>query len=243
MTETNDDERELDEDAAIVRVKAAQASAIERIAQLVPGQVLELRDVIDKRSWGPGPWQDEPDLVAWRLAEDPDYWCQIARNAGLSGALMGYVAVPAGHPLHGQDYGMLDRRLETHGGFTFSGEAVGGRWVFGFDCGHGWDYQPAMEAAMRGSDSFLPPHLRTHMFHEPMFGKHNYRHLAYVKVIVELLAEQLLYIGRGLAIGICRLCGCTDEDCRACIEITGEPCRWVKPDLCSRCAPQLEVAR
>jgi hypothetical protein len=34
----------------------------------------------------------------------------------------------------------------------------------------------------------------------------------------------------------CRVCGCTDDDCRQCIERTGEPCRWVSPDLCSACA-------
>lgn len=34
----------------------------------------------------------------------------------------------------------------------------------------------------------------------------------------------------------CRVCGCTDYDCRQCIERTGEPCYWVEPDLCSACA-------
>jgi hypothetical protein len=34
----------------------------------------------------------------------------------------------------------------------------------------------------------------------------------------------------------CRVCGCTDEDCRGCIEKTGEPCYWVEKDLCSACA-------
>ena len=33
----------------------------------------------------------------------------------------------------------------------------------------------------------------------------------------------------------CRRCGCTDEDCRGCIERTGEPCSWVTEDLCSAC--------
>ena len=40
----------------------------------------------------------------------------------------------------------------------------------------------------------------------------------------------------------CRVCGCTDEDCRRCIEKTGEPCWWVAADLCSACAPP-EAAR
>lgn len=33
----------------------------------------------------------------------------------------------------------------------------------------------------------------------------------------------------------CRVCGCTDDDCRQCIEKTGEPCHWVEDDLCSAC--------
>ena len=35
---------------------------------------------------------------------------------------------------------------------------------------------------------------------------------------------------------VCRVCGCTDEDCSQCIEKTGSPCHWVAPDLCSACA-------
>jgi len=34
----------------------------------------------------------------------------------------------------------------------------------------------------------------------------------------------------------CRVCGCSDKDCRLCVERTGEPCRWVEDDLCSACA-------
>ena len=33
----------------------------------------------------------------------------------------------------------------------------------------------------------------------------------------------------------CRLCGCTDADCRQCVEKTGQPCYWVLDDLCSAC--------
>ncbi len=33
----------------------------------------------------------------------------------------------------------------------------------------------------------------------------------------------------------CRKCGCTDLDCRGCIERTGVPCHWVEKDLCSAC--------
>jgi hypothetical protein len=33
----------------------------------------------------------------------------------------------------------------------------------------------------------------------------------------------------------CRVCGCTDADCRGCIAKTGAPCHWVGPRLCSAC--------
>ena len=34
---------------------------------------------------------------------------------------------------------------------------------------------------------------------------------------------------------ICKRCGCIDCNCSDCIARTGEPCRWVAPDLCSAC--------
>ncbi|MDD5207019.1 MAG: hypothetical protein PHS17_16460 [Desulfobacterales bacterium] len=33
----------------------------------------------------------------------------------------------------------------------------------------------------------------------------------------------------------CRVCGCTEDDCRQCVEAQGYPCHWVEVDLCSRC--------
>ncbi len=33
----------------------------------------------------------------------------------------------------------------------------------------------------------------------------------------------------------CVNCGCTDNDCRQCIEAQGRPCHWVSPGKCSRC--------
>ncbi len=36
----------------------------------------------------------------------------------------------------------------------------------------------------------------------------------------------------------CRVCGCTDDDCRQCMAKTGQPCHWVEPDLCSACADE-----
>ncbi|MCX8533062.1 hypothetical protein [Chryseobacterium luquanense] len=34
----------------------------------------------------------------------------------------------------------------------------------------------------------------------------------------------------------CSVCGCTDYDCRQCIEKTGRPCHWYEDNLCSACA-------
>lgn len=39
----------------------------------------------------------------------------------------------------------------------------------------------------------------------------------------------------GAPVRRCRVCGCTDADCRQCIARTGQPCRWVESDLCSAC--------
>lgn len=37
------------------------------------------------------------------------------------------------------------------------------------------------------------------------------------------------------AVRTCRVCGCTEADCRQCIAKTGAPCHWVENDLCSAC--------
>lgn len=33
----------------------------------------------------------------------------------------------------------------------------------------------------------------------------------------------------------CRVCGCTDDDCKQCLSAQGYACFWVEDDLCSRC--------
>jgi hypothetical protein len=39
------------------------------------------------------------------------------------------------------------------------------------------------------------------------------------------------------ATSTCKECGCTDDDCRQCIERTGHPCTWANDtfDLCTAC--------
>jgi hypothetical protein len=139
----------------------------------------------DKSTWPAGPWHDEPDHEEWRHLDFP---CLIHRGSA-TGALCGYVAVPAGHPWHGQDFGAFD--VDVHGGLTYAqrcqdggpichvpkpGEADDVWWV-GFDCNHLYDIAPgylrANEAAGVGTEFFA-----------------RYRDIRYVRHEVEELALQ-----------------------------------------------------
>jgi hypothetical protein len=50
--------------------------------------------------------------------------------------------------------------------------------------------------------------------------------------------------GRGATRGVCRFCGCTENDCRACIRATGYPCSWIdeRHTICSRCVDHMAEA-
>lgn len=75
--------------------------------------------LLDKSTWGEGPWQQEPDKKQWTDSET-GYACMIFR-APVTGALCGYVGVPISHPAYGLGYDTkLLRELEAHGGLTFA---------------------------------------------------------------------------------------------------------------------------
>lgn len=143
---------------------------------------------IDRTGWDAGPWDDEPDRV------------DFTTNVGLPGlilrnrlgSLCGYVAVDAAHPLYETDYHKPD--LDVHGGLTYSDKcqedgpvchtpAPGEPddvWWFGFDCGHGMDISPAMDARER------------QMGFEPLRADWiSYKTVDYVRTEVESLARQL----------------------------------------------------
>lgn len=121
---------------------------------------------VSREGWGPGPWDSEPDKIQFR-DEATGLPCLIVR-APVTGALCGYVGVPAGHPFFGVDYGELDSVdcLYVHGGLTYAGECQPGPeahsichvpadgesdnvyWL-GFDCAHAWDIAPAMDARLK----------------------------------------------------------------------------------------------
>lgn len=163
----------------------------------------------DKSTWGPGPWQDEPDRVEWQHAGLP---CLITRNH--FGNLCGYAAVPPGHALHGKR--AEDADVRAHGGVNYVGACSGqichiakpgepaDVWWFGFDCGHAFDYLPAMAARGRSLDNIdhsLVLHLWPPYDHEAAMSAHQddesfsfverYRTLDYVQAEVNQLAEQL----------------------------------------------------
>jgi hypothetical protein len=156
---------------------------------------------IDKTSWGPGPYQDEPDKVQF-ADEATGLPCLIRRVEAL-GSLCGYVGVPEGHPWHGQDYDNVD--ADVHGGLTFAGAGGGGDeatsichkpepdepdtvyWL-GFDCGHGGDLFPAMQ-----SDYAQAVAMMSAIVGGTGIGRRSsgaYRDLAYVKSELASLARQ-----------------------------------------------------
>ena len=143
---------------------------------------------VDKSTWGPGPWQDEPDKLQWTDA-DTGLPCLIVRSSW-HGALCGYVGVAEGHPAFARDHDEVD--VTVHGGLTFSdfcdeGEEYGichipapGEtervWWLGFDAGHARDLRPAWAASGL----------------KVSFVDCTYRDLAYMQEQCAVLAAQLV---------------------------------------------------
>jgi hypothetical protein len=76
-------------------------------------------------------------------------------------------------------------------------------------------FVPVEESTYRGPDSFT----------------FNYQSIEKMKPKARTPKAKQVYV----KIRTCRVCGCTDLNCRQCIEKTGEPCHWVEQDLCSAC--------
>ncbi len=157
-------------------------------------ETIEYRTV-DKSSWGPGPWHDEPDKRQW-LDEATGLPCLIVRSGGDLGHLCGYVGVPAGHPSYEADYETVP--VEVHGGLTFASKCSHGAedraichkvgpgepddvWWLGFDCAHLGDISPGMRARRIGIS----------------YGGETYKDIDYVANQVKRLAEQLAALGGG----------------------------------------------
>jgi hypothetical protein len=64
-----------------------------------------------------------------------------------------------------------------------------------------------------------------------------HRELNYRRKAIRL-ASRLRAVGYKVEIEagrMCRVCSCTQTDCRHCITRLGRPCSWVELDLCSAC--------
>lgn len=153
---------------------------------------------IDKSTWGPGSWQEEPDKIQWR-DRATGLPCLVVRAPG--GHWCGYVGVPPGHSAFEKDYDAVESllppceeegHLSVHGGLTYAGHCDEGPeetsichvpeegeldhvWWLGFDCAHSGDFSPRN--------------------HTRLVERERYRDLAYVRAETGALARQLLSPG------------------------------------------------
>jgi len=89
-----------------------------------------------------GPWKNEPNYAEWKDNET-GFSCYAIRNRS-EGYWMGYVAVPKSNRFYGLNYETDPevKNLENHGGISWNSETLNDEWIFGFDCGHGYDSFP-----------------------------------------------------------------------------------------------------
>jgi hypothetical protein len=148
-------------------------------------------EALPKAEWGPGPWHDEPDFLRWRDGAT-GLPCLIIRHPRF-GSLNGYVGIE----LEAVDRIDLHGTL-VHGGVNFvagsifalhhpPGMEVLGEDVnlafYGFDCGHGLDRCPGMEAMERKRFG--------RAFHDDFPDEAQYRTITYVKTQCARLAAHL----------------------------------------------------
>ena len=141
-----------------------------------------------------------------RWTSDAGYPAAIRRSP-VAGALCGYVGVPPEHPYHGKDWQTLELGVQPHGGLTYGGpleNLVEVAWWLGFDCGHAFDYMPALEALLHAIRA--PKYWAHHAAHGPPLPLApfqglggTYRHLAYGKNETDTLARELRAAAAGSA--------------------------------------------
>lgn len=165
---------------------------------------------LDKKAWGPGPWQDEPDKVQW-IDKATDLDCLMVR--GPSGSWCGYVGVMDGHPFFEKDYSAYPGPgdMDVHGGVTFTNLCqedkkehgvchvpAAGRsdhvWWIGFDCSHSWDFSPKHDKDVMqfaGEVGKMARHLSDAVdFGDGRFET-SYKDLVYVQKEICVLAAQI----------------------------------------------------
>lgn len=102
------------------------------------------------------------------------------------------------------------------------------------------DLEALLESASEGRDGVSLG--LEELLYQTLKSKLGWKREALKPMVEPILAY--LTLGGDTPVPTCKVCGCTAEDCRACIEATGRPCTWVTPrgeysreptDLCSRC--------
>lgn len=146
----------------------------------------------DKTGWGKGPWQDEPDYVAF-IEKETTYPCVAKRN--MLGVFVGYVGLDEHHPLYLAEVGCAEFDfIDVHQHApTFAAllpeECVNFAppkmfWWVGFDCMHETDMCPWRDTKQLENPQRKPTVRRSR-------GSGIYRDLPYVTEQLELLASQL----------------------------------------------------
>jgi hypothetical protein len=136
---------------------------------------------IDKSTWGPGPWQSEPDRVDFVHA---GFACFVRRRED-HGNFCGYVGVPHEHPLYGKPYDDAEvaplerRRLNQRIPRVRPRRAA--FESFRFRLAHSRNHARRQIERVRAVET-QPPHVV-------------YRDLPYVRAECERLAEQLAGLG------------------------------------------------
>lgn len=164
------------------------------------------------------PWLTEPDYLKW-VDPATGYHCVIRRvpmlgslcgyvripRGNLSKRIAAYMRRRAGPSFLPSRAGKIMRKvgydhsafcdIQVHGGLTYCdklGRPTGGLhrglWI-GFDCGHAWDYMPAMYAKIPSLRWDIAPGDNGAM---ALLGEKSvYRDIAYVEEQVTSLAKQL----------------------------------------------------
>lgn len=157
-------------------------------------------NLVDKMSWGPGPWQDEPDKLQW-TDEETGIACLVVR--GPAGALCGYVGVPDGHPWHGMHFSDVDAGEDIHRELSYSHECQGDPngetvchvagdgepdtlWWLGFHCSYAHDLSPALFAIEKDKNPLLADSLAR------LRESQTYVPIAYVQAQCAVLAHSAL---------------------------------------------------
>ena len=80
-------------------------------------------ETVDRSGWSAGPWDGEPDRAEWRTAAG---LTALAVRVAHRGAWCGYVAVPSGHPCHGEGYDAdATADISVHGGLNYADKCSG----------------------------------------------------------------------------------------------------------------------